>query len=149
MTTNRSLLRRAAGSLVAVFIVGTASCSFDPTLHPVRGKVLMNTKPAAGAMVVFHPEGADIKSVPASGQCGADGTFSLSTGSKPGAAAGKYVVTIIWPDASKKATESQTMMGLAPDQPDLLGGRYATTKVSKLTAEVKVGENDIATFEVK
>jgi len=145
----RRSLPRVALVLALAAGVGTTSCSSSGTLHPVQGKVMAGDRPATGAQVMFHAEGGDINSVPATGTVGPDGTFSLTTGTKAGAAAGKYVVTIVWPDPSKKPTEQQAMMGLAPDAPDLLGGRYATRQKSPLRAEVKSGPNTLEPFDVK
>ena len=149
MTTSRRFLRRTVSALLAILMLATASCSSEATLNIVRGKVLVNSKPADGAMVVFHLEGGDINTIPATGACGADGVFSLVTRDKPGARAGHYIVTVIWPDTSKKPTEQQMMMGLAPDAPDLLGGRYANAKTPTLRAEVKSGENNLEPFDLK
>ena len=139
---------RTSGKAIASFVLGLASCSSGGSLYPVRGKVTVGAKPAVGASVVFQLEGNDISAIPATGTCGADGTFTLMTRDKPGARAGKYIVTVIWPDAAKKPTEQQIMMGLAPDAPDLLGGRYANAKTSTLKAEVKSGENNLETFDL-
>lgn len=140
--SNSQLIVAACSTLVL------ASCSGDST-NPVRGKVLVGGQPAVGASVVFQLENGDINSIPATGTCAADGTFTLMTRDKPGARPGKYIVTVIWPDAAKKATEQQIMMGLAPDAPDLLGGRYANAKTSTLRAEVKSGENNLEPFDLK
>jgi len=135
--------------LVTMAAVGTTSCSSGGGLQPVQGRVMVGDKAAAGAQVMFHPEGGDINSVPATGTAGLDGTFALTTGAKVGAAPGKYVVTVVWPDPSKKPTEQQAMMGLAPDAPDLLAGRYAARQKSPLRAEIKPGQNTLDTFDLK
>jgi hypothetical protein len=140
---------RVAFALIAAAALSCSSCSSNG-LSPVSGKVMVKGQPAAGARVVFIPEGAtDLKTVPASGAVGEDGTFTLVTGNQPGARPGKYIVTVVWPDPAKKPTDTQKMMGMAPDAPDLLGGRYATKEVSKLRAEVKPGENKLEPFDLK
>src|SRR4029079_18674285 len=94
--------------------------------HPVRGQVSVNGDPAAGAVIVFHPDGGGLQAVPPTAVVARDGTFALATGDKPGAAAGNYVVTVTWADTSKKPTEQQVMMGANPyDGPDRLQGREA------------------------
>jgi hypothetical protein len=101
-------------------------------------------------MVVFHPEGGGIDAIPPTGVTAADGTFTLMTGGKPGAPAGKYIVTVIWPDTSKKASEQEVMLGANPfDGPDQLKGRFATPQNSTLRAEIKSGENQLETFDLK
>jgi hypothetical protein len=150
MPSRHSLPRIAVVLALALAAgVGTISCSSSGTLHPVQGKVMVGDKPAAGALVMFHAEAGDINNVPATGTVGPDGTFTLTTGTKAGAAAGRYVVTVVWPDPTKKPTEQQAMMGLAPDAPDLLGGRYGTRQKSPLRAEVKSGPNSLDPFDVK
>ena len=124
------------------------SCSSDG-LNPVAGTVTVNGQPAVGATVMFFPEGAKgMNVVPSTGVVGADGTFTLSTGGKTGAPAGWYVVAVTWPDPKVKATETQKMMGMAPDAPDVLKGRYAGEK-SPLKAEVKAGENKLDPFQLQ
>ena len=110
---------------------------------------MVNSQPAVGANVIFHLEGGDIKSMPATGIVGADGKFTLTTGDKQGAQRGKYVVTVVWPDPSKKPTQQQIMMGLTPDAPDLLTGKFATPQTSTLRAEVKPGDNKLEPFDLK
>jgi hypothetical protein len=139
---------RSIRFLLALAAFSATSCS-SGTLHPVRGKVVVGDKPAAGAVVMFHPEGGDLNDVPATGVAADDGTFTLATGDKPGARAGKYVITVVWPDPAKKPTQQQIMMGLAPDAPDVLAGRFATKQVSPLRAEVKPGENTLEPFDLK
>jgi hypothetical protein len=138
----------SARLLLVVAVLATTSCSSD-ALHPVRGKVVVGDKPAAGAVIMFHPDGGDVNSVPATAVAAADGSFTLATGDKPGARAGKYVVTVVWPDPGKKPTQQQIMMGLAQDAPDVLGGRFATKEASRLRAEVVPGPNNLEPFDLK
>jgi hypothetical protein len=107
--------------------------------HPVKGKILVKGQPAVGAQVMLFPEGPpDMNFIPPTGTAAADGTFDLATGGKPGAPAGKYIVTVIWPDPNKQLTAAEKMQGLG-DVPDLLKGQYATRDKSTLRAEVKGG----------
>jgi hypothetical protein len=118
-------------------------------MNPVSGSVTVNGQPAAGATVMFFPDGASgINVVPSTGIVGADGTFTLSTGGKTGAPAGRYVVAVTWPDPKVKATETQKMMGMTPDAPDVLKGQYARGK-STLKAEVKPGDNKLDPFQLQ
>lgn len=137
-------------TLVAL-CMAVAGCSSGEPLNPVTGKVTVGGKPATGATVIFHPDGpADVNAVVASGRAGPDGTFTLTTGDKPGAKAGKYIVTVVWPDPNKKITPTQQMMGVSPDDaPDLLRGRYDSRGKSDLRAEVKAGDNSLPPFDLK
>src|SRR5262245_36435701 len=93
MIQSRPLLYAAS----ALLALGAVSCGGGPKLHPVRGKVLFQGKPTDGAVVVFHPTGADAAALKPSGTVGPDGTFSLSTHPHgDGAPAGDYVVAVTW-----------------------------------------------------
>jgi hypothetical protein len=140
-------VRVAARTAVVLGLLAAASCSSGSAeLNSVTGKVLVNGQPAAGAFVMFIPEAGG--STPSTGIAGADGTFTLATGSGKGVPAGKYVVTVTVPDPKKKVSDAQKMMGM-DDAPDLLGGRYATREKSTLRAEVKPGENKLDPFDIK
>lgn len=132
---------------VAAALLGT-SCGGG--LNPVEGKVLVQGQPAKGAVVVFHPKGKDtLTTVRPTGVTDDSGTFRLST-HKPGdgAAAGEYVVTVVWPDETKAAKTTLTMEP-PPDPPDRLQGRYADRAKSGLQAVVKSGRNQLEPFDLK
>jgi hypothetical protein len=121
-----------------------------PSYYPVKGKVMVGDKPAVGATVMLFPDGEKpAKFTPPAGTVGEDGTFTLSTGGKVGAPAGKYIVTVTWPAAPKKISEKEKMQGLGEDGPDQLNGKYATADKSKLRAEVQAGETNLEPFNLK
>jgi hypothetical protein len=132
--------------LFALFVLLTAlvtpSCSStdkanQKPVHPVRGEVLLNEKPAVGAFVLFVPvnEPAENPDPRPRGTVGPDGSYTLSTyGENDGAPAGDYLVAV-WMDD--------------PDQGDKLKGRYRDPGQSKLKATVKEGSNEIPTFRLK
>jgi len=145
----------AMARLASLFVLGAgllaagACSSSDGKLNPVTGKVLHKSQPAAGAIVTFHPEGtANLETITSTGVTGDDGTFTLTTGSAAGAPAGKYIVTVMWPDPKKKPPADKIVMS-APEVPDVLGGRYASRASSQLKAEVKAGENKLEPFDLK
>jgi hypothetical protein len=139
---------RVAPALFAAAALAFSSCSSDG-LNPVTGSVTVGGQPAAGATVMFFPEGASgMNVVPSSGVVGADGTFTLSTGGKTGAPTGRYIVAVTWPDPKVKPTEKQIISGTGPDPPDVLKGQYARGK-SPLKAEVKSGENKLDPFQLQ
>jgi len=61
-------------------------------LYPVTGKVTVQGKPLATAVVTFLQ--VDEKGTTSVGETDADGVYDLSYGGKPGAAAAKYKVAI-------------------------------------------------------
>jgi hypothetical protein len=81
----------------AVFsLFGLAGCGgsgpYTGTLYPVKGRVLLaDGTPLAGGAVQFIPTRSGL---PASGKIEADGTFSLKSKSRDGAAPGEYKVRI-------------------------------------------------------
>jgi hypothetical protein len=73
------------------------------------------------------------------GVTGPDGRFVLTTyADGDGAAAGGYQVILLWPPSAKGGEESET---------DRLLGWYDAAH-SKLTAQVKAGENRLPPFEL-
>lgn len=115
-------------------------------LVQVTGSVTVGGKPAEGASILFHPE--DPGAVTASGVVNADGTFNLVSSMKEGVAAGRYKVTITWPDPTQQPTKEQIMMGTAEPGPDLLKGKYATRDKTTLIAEVTSSTSTLPPFEL-
>ena len=91
--------------------------------HPVKGQVTFRDRPAAGALVIFHPvDGSAPPAIPAkpSGRVGDDGSFTLSTyGEGDGAPAGQYRITVQWSsgEESRKPDDTNTTGELAPPLP--------------------------------
>lgn len=83
---------------------------------------------------MFHAE--DPEQVTVTGVADAAGIFTLVSGMDIGIAPGKYIVTVTWPDASKKPTQTQIMMGTDEPGPDLLKGKYSSKARTTLTAEI-------------
>src|SRR5262245_13427085 len=73
-----------------------------PTLYPVEGRVLLGDKPLAQGEVPGHvvlfPDGADGPQIPGKltpiGSIDKEGNYRIYSGSRPGAPAGKYRVTV-------------------------------------------------------
>jgi hypothetical protein len=87
-----------------VLAIGGCGGSVRPKVYPVRGQLFWADKPAAGAVVFFHPmtdvppsPDAPAATVRPIARVGADGSFEASTyGSKDGAPPGRYRLTIMW-----------------------------------------------------
>jgi hypothetical protein len=128
-----------------------SSCS-GPALNTVQGKVLYKGQPLKGAVVTFHPKGADAKDVTTVrpvGQTNEEGVFELSTGPKKGVPAGEYVVTLICAEeVAPKGKRVISTDGL-PETQDRFKGAYANAATSGLKAEVKPGPNQLEPFDLK
>lgn len=133
---------------VAVGLASFSGCNNGPTLVQVQGKILVDGKPANGAVLLFHPDGGPAKSV-SSAQALEDGTFTLVTDTKPGIPAGNYIVTLTWPDPSHKVSDREKMMGMGEPGKDLLDGKYVTKDRSGIKVEVAAGATTLPPIEVK
>jgi hypothetical protein len=138
--------RQLGQAAVASLAVLASSCGGGPVLHPVRGTVLYEDKPAEGATVVFHPVGGQPDAPKPSGIVGKDGSFALRTHPHgAGAPEGEYVVLVTWyepPAAAKKE-------GRDPPEPkSKLSELYADAAKSGLKATVKPGENALEPFRL-
>jgi hypothetical protein len=143
-TQPRSARRLARLLAVSCLLAGVASCGSEASkpgkpVFPVRGQVLVNDKPAAGAVVVFIP--VNEPAPPTDPRPGAtveeDGSYSLSTyGDKDGAPAGDYFVVVTWPVDGR-------------DDEDRLRGRYGDPGQPRLKATVKGGPTEVPPFRLK
>lgn len=116
-------------------------------LFPVKGKVIMDGQPLAGATILFYPT----KQFPAGAApqrpratVEDDGRFQVSTyGNKDGAPAGAYKVTISWKGNVEGAT-SEEQFDLPEKAPEsvLEAGR------SKLRVNIKEEENSLETWDL-
>jgi hypothetical protein len=136
----------AAAALVALCC---SSCNRGRPFYPVRGRVLVDGKPAEGVLVVLHPvDDPDPKPVQPTALVQADGSFVLKSyviqerALKDGAPAGPYRVTFVWypPDLEKYLSRDVL--------PDRLHGRYSDPKTSGLTVDVPEAPTELPTFEL-
>jgi hypothetical protein len=129
--------------VTALLSVFYSSCSNGhKPIYPVHGQVLFEGQPIPGALVVFHPQGADAGTTEKSfAKTGPDGTFTLGTyESADGAPAGNYLVTVELWLSSGQGDEGPTSR---------LPPRYANPSTSGLTANVETGPIDLKPFELK
>jgi hypothetical protein len=131
------------GLLTAALAAGCGSSDAPVAVHPVRGQVYYDGKPAAGVRVYFIPTSAPtVPQVPTNpfGVTGPDGTFELSTfGTNDGAAEGGYQVVLNWTEPAREGEERGSA--------DKLLGWYGPVH-SKLTAHVVAGSNTIPPFRL-
>lgn len=101
---------------LTAFAVGCGGKSARAPVVPTRGAVTMDGKPAAGALLIFHPDGAAAK-LPLNprARVRSDGSFVAETYSTgDGVPAGAYVVTVEWRTPTVQESEEGEM--LAPAQ---------------------------------
>ncbi len=135
----RILQRAISAGFFASILLLSVSCSRQKRIYPVEGKVLFEGRPAAGAMIQFHPTGSDEKDpIVPQGQVGADGTFRLTSFEfEDGAPAGHYQVTVFWGVPSKGGDGVDRM---------LVHERYLKPSTSGLTADVPEQETKLKPF---
>lgn len=104
----------------------------------VEGRVQVNGKPAAGAIVTFHPVNAAADAERPSSQAGEDGTYRIAS-----AAPGEYRVTVAWYTASARkgvySDEAAVVSQLPP--------AYNRPDATPLTANVAAGQP--VNFDIK
>lgn len=126
-----SLRLCSAAALLGAALLA-CSCSGRKPVFTVRGQVLdAGGKPAAGAVVVFHPvAGGDKEVLKPVGRVDEKGNFTLTTYAEgDGAPAGEYAVTVTWPAPRRTP--------LDPEGGDRLQGRYANPETSKVRFTVE------------
>lgn len=119
-------------------VVGCGPRQVD--VYPVAGTLTVGGRPAANAMVAFHPldRGGTQASLPVA-STGPDGTYRLTTyADGDGAPAGEYAVTVVWPDDSHPRDECEDVV-----EHDRFKGRYADAARSPWRVTVGRGTNDV------
>lgn len=121
-----------------------------PAVVPATGKVIFaRSKPAVGALVVFHPSPEQEKVIGGKpfGKVGPDGTFKLTTYNEDdGAPEGDYGVTVDWRGG---ATSKFSLSGEGGGgSRSLLKPTYGDPRQPTLKATVKKGAPNDFTFDV-
>jgi hypothetical protein len=125
------------------FILGCGGNS----LTQVSGTITVDGAPAVGALVIYHPVG-DGKM--ATGVADGQGKYQLVTDVEVGAPAGKYQVTVTWPDPKhKQDTGSLLSQGNSESAPDLLKGKFAKKSSSGINAEIASGAKELPAIALK
>lgn len=131
--------------LAALSLIGPAGCGgsgpYSGALYPVKGQVLLaDGKPLAGGTIRFIPTQGGL---PASGKIEADGTFSLKSKSRDGAAPGEYKVRIEpSPELLAKKGRSAPKLPFASKYREYDGN-------TGLTATIKAGETELEPFRLE
>jgi hypothetical protein len=139
---------RLAWAAVLISALISVSCgqSGRPKLYPVRGKVLHDGQPAAGARVTFYPKDrTGPQSLSPVGTVLQDGSFELTTfKTGDGAPAGEYDVAIVWPTQPGRKAVAAALVDT-----DRLNGAYSDPARSGLQARVVEGKNELPSFELR
>jgi hypothetical protein len=150
----RVWLPRAASPALGLVLVVAGCGPSDPKLkpvYPVRGSVFVNDKPAAGAVVMFHPlplGPGGARSLPSRGTVGQDGSFRLTTyNTDDGAPEGEYAVAVYWP--GKRAGKGEADEESSDLPPDRLGLRYNNPATSPVKARVTAPETQLDRFDLR
>jgi hypothetical protein len=113
------------------------------TCYPVRGRVLVNGKPAKDLVVLFNPKEEEAERLAPNAQTDANGEFQLSTYvEQDGAPAGDYLVTFTWRERS----------GLLKNQfdgPDRLKGRYGDPKKALFPVTIEKRPTELPEFRLE
>jgi hypothetical protein len=136
---------RLAAVLVGLLVA--AGCGRGgPECVPVEGTVRLGGKPLAGVEVTFHPAAGGAA---ARGTTDAAGRYTLAAADgKPGAAAGKYLVTVKRPPAGRPAnweTETRPPPPAGPPVPL----PYTSAATTPLEREVAVGGPAVIDFDLE
>ena len=131
--------RVASIGIAYLAIMATGCGSGNPETFPASGKVSYKGATLQNGVVQLVPEGSGNA---ATGQIQADGTFKLGTFEKDdGALPGKYNISVqVFPPAGEGAgLPGQEFGNKEPPIPR----KYMDPNTSKLTYEIKAGENKI------
>jgi len=133
--------------LVCLALSATGGCSRETKLpcHPVRGQVLLNDRPLAEAVVVFHALAPSPLPAPKPlAYTDADGRFAMTTlRSGDGAMIGEYAVTVELRESRPSGEET------ARDGRNVLPARYAKPETSSFRYHVVEGENEVPPLKLK
>lgn len=133
--------------LLSLFVLSLAlfcsACSSDrKPVQSVRGRILVDGRPAAQAQVLFHPvEGGNDQPRP-TGQTDDQGYFHLTSYRKgDGAPEGSYNVTVTWFRVFPRSRDEVIRYNALPQ-------RYAAAQTSPLRASVAKGKNELTPLQL-
>lgn len=139
--TQLNALPRGGRMGVALMTLLVAACggTDGPKPYPVKGTLLVNGQPAAGATIAFYATQPFGKTIIPTALTAEDGSFAVTTfKAKDGAPAGEYEVTVTWPEFRKGWQVGE----------DRLNRAFANPKTSGLKVQVEKGDNELPPFEL-
>ena len=148
MKSSVSVRKLLVTAVSALLVLGCAKANSGRIpVYPTSGKLTLKGQPVEGAEVAFYsstPELTGPGTVPPVGVTDASGVFHLrSYDPDDGAPAGKFNVTIIWPEATASGGDSEMQQ-----RKDRLQGRYADPVKSGLAVDVSEGGGELPPFEL-
>ena len=141
--------RRLTGAAAVTGLLTVVGCgSGGSATTPVTGRVVVDGRPAANAIVTLHPADGRPAAEKPVGTAGPDGEFDLTTGTTgDGAPPGEYRVTVSWlqPVANRRKG------GDGDDAPprSLLPATYANPATTPLRATVRPGDSEPLAIVIK
>jgi hypothetical protein len=138
-------------SIAAVFAAIVGCGDGGIATYPVAGTVMIDNKPADGAMVIFVPTATSTEAERKRpfGIADGEGRFRLTTlVQEDGAPAGEYKVLVQWPAPSGKPDDQRSGRRGALG-PDRLRGKYFNLENSTLSAKVEEQSNELPPFELR
>ena len=146
-------LRLSVGLLAAAALVALTGCRDGriPT-YPVTGIVLVDGRPAQGAIIIFCPvePSAELEHLRPAGMTDASGEFNLTTFEPAdGAPAGRYKVLVKWPAPTPPGEQRDARPGAVNKGPDRLKGKYYNLDTTPLKATFEEQSNDLSPLELK
>lgn len=138
--TPRLCLTAAAGALLLLTLFSLGCGQAEPervAVFPVTGQVLFEGRPAAGAVVTFHPKDKNIVIPAPHARADAQGNFVLTTyRAEDGAPVGEYLITV-------ELRRIVPHDGEYVPGPNLLPPKYSVPKTTDLVARVAEGSNTV------
>ena len=136
MSRHRSCLWVLAAPLLASLLAAPGCGAQEEPLYPVSGKVTVEGEPLTTGTVGLIPDLARGNASPYApqGKLGPDGSYTIATLDRPGAAAGWYKVTV-WASANEPASDSyQAIKDFQPQW--LVNVKYTQADTTDLSVEV-------------
>lgn len=136
-------VRRLFSSLVVLTLAALCSaCSSGrKPVHPVRGQILVDGRPAAQAQVLFHPTEGSKEDPHPTAQTDDEGYFHLTSyANGDGAPEGNYNVTVTWFRVFNNRQEVVRYNVLPP--------RYSAPQSSQLRVSVAKGNNELIPLQL-
>ncbi len=145
MSSRGRVVPASVAGWAALSLLGLAGCGgpgpYTGSLYAVRGRVLLaDGSPLTGGTVKFIPMRGGL---PASGRIAADGTFSLKSKSRDGAAPGEYKVRI------EPSAELLVRKGRAAPKLPFAAKYREYDGDTGLTATINAGETQLEPFRLE